>query len=156
MTPEALVAATQDPVAAEPAQGASVRVSWAFFSSPSAFVVDLRTPGQATPIRLQMDFRDGGWQVTRVWLPPEVLGRANARYVGSIACGPVHHLPERPALEKARKVVHEQARHDGSRCGCPPPMCGSTMMRSVVQNGCSTGSGSWRNTSSTAPAIRLD
>ncbi len=79
VTPEALVAATQDPVASEPAQGASVRVSWAFFSSPSAFVVDLRTPGQATPIRLQMDFRDGGWQVTRVWLPPEVLGRANAR-----------------------------------------------------------------------------
>ena len=36
-------------------------------------------------------------------------------------------------------------------------MCGSTMMPSVVQNGCSAGSGSWRNTSSigAGDALRL-
>jgi hypothetical protein len=54
-------------------------VSWAFFVGPAQFVVDLRAPGQPTPIRLQMDFREGAWQVTRVWLPLELLNQANAR-----------------------------------------------------------------------------
>jgi hypothetical protein len=79
ITPEALVAAAADQPAAQPAQGAAVQVSWAFFSGPSAFVVDLRAPGQDQPIRLQLDLRSGSWQVTRVWLPPELLGQANAR-----------------------------------------------------------------------------
>ena len=79
VTPEALVAAAQGPDAIEATRGAAVQVSWAFFASPSAFVVDLHTPGQATPIRLQMDLRSGTWHVTRVWLPPELLGQANAR-----------------------------------------------------------------------------
>jgi hypothetical protein len=55
-----------------------VQVRWAFFASPSAFVVDFHAPGQATPIRLQMDLRSGTWHVTRVWLPPDLLGQANA------------------------------------------------------------------------------
>ncbi len=76
VTPEALVAATQEPDAAH---GAAIRVSWAFFTGPSAFVVDLSAPGQAAPIRMQMDLRNGSWQVTRVWLPPELLGQANTR-----------------------------------------------------------------------------
>jgi hypothetical protein len=42
-------------------------------------VVDLNAPGQSSPIRLELDLRDGGWQVTRVWLPPELLTQANAR-----------------------------------------------------------------------------
>jgi len=80
VTPEALVAAASDQPAARPAQpGAAVRVSWAFFSGPSAFVVDLHAPGQDAPIRLQLDLRMAGWQVTRVWLPPELLGQANTR-----------------------------------------------------------------------------
>ena len=79
VTPEWLVAAAQQPEAEQAAQGASVQVSWAFFASPSAFVVDLTTPGQAAPIRLQMDLRHGAWHVTRVWLPPELLGQANTR-----------------------------------------------------------------------------
>jgi hypothetical protein len=80
VTPEALVAAASDQPAAKPAQlGAPVRVSWAFFSGPSAFVVDLQTPGQDVPIRLQLDLRMGAWQVTRVWLPLELLGQANTR-----------------------------------------------------------------------------
>jgi hypothetical protein len=79
VTPEALVAATQTPAAAKAAEGAPVQVSWAFFASPSAFLVDLCTPGQSTPIRLQMDLRYGTWQVTRVWLPPELLNQAHTR-----------------------------------------------------------------------------
>ena len=62
VTPEALVAAAQEPTERRDANGAAVQVSWAFFASPSAFVVDLNAPGQATPIRLQMDLRNGIWQ----------------------------------------------------------------------------------------------
>lgn len=79
VTPEALVEAAQQPVPERAARGAAVQVSWAFFASPSAFLVDLNTPGQAAPIRLQMDLRHGAWHVTRVWLPPELLGQANTR-----------------------------------------------------------------------------
>jgi hypothetical protein len=74
VTPETLAAVAQQPAASK---GASVQVSWAFFDSPSAFVVDLNAPGQTTPIRLQMDLRDGTWQVTRVWLPADLLTQAN-------------------------------------------------------------------------------
>jgi hypothetical protein len=75
VTPETLAAVAQQPTATK---GASVGVSWAFFASPSAFVVDLSTPGQASPIRLELDLRDGSWQVTRVWLPADLLTQANA------------------------------------------------------------------------------
>ena len=76
VTPEGLAAAAKQPTAS---QGASVQVSWAFFSGPSAFVVDLNAPGQSTPIRLELDLRGGAWQVTRVWLPRDLLTQANAR-----------------------------------------------------------------------------
>lgn len=79
VTPEALVAAAQNERASDPAPEAAVQVDWAFFASPSVFLVDMTAPGQTTPIRLQMDLRNGNWEVTRVWLPPELLGRANAR-----------------------------------------------------------------------------
>jgi len=79
VTPEALASAAQQSEAASVPQGASVRVSWAFFAGPSAFAVELATPGQAAPIKLQMELRDGTWQVTRVWLPPRLLVEANAR-----------------------------------------------------------------------------
>jgi hypothetical protein len=76
VTPQALASV----VANEPARTPhAVAVSWAFFAGPAQFVVDLRAPGQPTPIRLQMDFREGAWRVTRVWLPPELLIQANAR-----------------------------------------------------------------------------
>jgi hypothetical protein len=78
VTPEALVAAaSQQPVAKPAQQGAAVQVNWAFFTSPSAFLVDLQAPGQDAPIRLQMDLRSGSWCVTRVWLPVELLGQSN-------------------------------------------------------------------------------
>lgn len=78
VTPEALVAAAQGPNATD-VPDAAVQVTWAFFASPSAFVVDLSAPGQPEPIRLQLDLRDGAWQVTRVWLPPELLNHAKTR-----------------------------------------------------------------------------
>jgi hypothetical protein len=76
VNPESLAAAAKQPSTPD---GASVQVSWAFFAGPSAFVVDLNAAGQASPIRLELNLRDGAWQVTRVWLPPELLTQANAR-----------------------------------------------------------------------------
>lgn len=79
VTPNALLAAAQQQDAKPAPQGAAVQVSWAFFSSPTEFTVDLQAPGQNSPIRLQLELRDAGWRVTRVWLPSELLSGANAR-----------------------------------------------------------------------------
>jgi hypothetical protein len=74
VTPQALLAATSPLPASRPARpGADVRVIWAFFESPTTFVVNLRAPGQAEPFKLEMDLRDGAWRVQRVWLPAELL-----------------------------------------------------------------------------------
>ena len=81
VTPQALLAATGS-VAATPAQtrdpagelkGADVHVSWAFFDSPTSFLVSLSAAGQGEPIKLEMVLRHGAWQVDRVWLPTDVL-----------------------------------------------------------------------------------
>jgi hypothetical protein len=74
VTPEALLEAAHQP-AAGAGQSGSLQVVWAFFIGPSAFVVDLTAPGQTAPIRLQLDLRRGLWQVTRVWLPLELLNQ---------------------------------------------------------------------------------
>ena len=80
VTPQALASVvTQEPADAPAPKDATVRVHWAFFSSPAEFQVALLAPGQAAPINLQMEFRAGAWQVTRVWLPPELLAQANTR-----------------------------------------------------------------------------
>ena len=77
VTPQALLAAaTTSVVAASPPptqRGADVHVNWAFFDSPSSFLVSLQARGQSEPIKLEMDLRDGEWRVMRVWLPPELL-----------------------------------------------------------------------------------
>jgi hypothetical protein len=86
VTPEALVKVAMSPAAepighratkAEPQKdapvGADVHVDWAFFDSPTTFLVSLRTQGQAAPIKLEMDLKDGVWQVDRVWLPADLL-----------------------------------------------------------------------------------
>ena len=78
VTPEALAKVARQPEK-QVAAGADVQVSWAFFAGPSTFVVDLNAQGQTSPIRLQMDLREGAWHVTRVWLPPDLLSQANAR-----------------------------------------------------------------------------
>jgi hypothetical protein len=80
VTLQALLAATSpSPLAASrPArQGADVHVSWAFFDSPATFMVNLQAPGQAEPLKLEMDLRKGAWRVQRVWLPSELLRPAS-------------------------------------------------------------------------------
>lgn len=81
ITPEALLAASQAP-GAEPKvvpRGADVHVNWAFFESPTVFSVSLSAPGQNEDIRLQLEFRDARWRVTRVWLPTELLRQSNRK-----------------------------------------------------------------------------
>lgn len=58
--------------------GAAIRVNWAFFHDPTDFIVSFGTAGQPGPITLQMSLKDATWQVTRIWLPPALLDRANA------------------------------------------------------------------------------
>ncbi len=79
VTPEALVAAAHQPSPRTVANGAAVRIVWAFFGGPTQFLVDLRAPGPTQPIRLRMDLRAGAWRVTRVWLPLQLLAEANER-----------------------------------------------------------------------------
>ena len=82
VTPQALVAATGLSPAHPPAQvgrGADVHLNWAFFESPTTFLVSLRAGPQAEPVKLEMDLRDGAWRVQRVWLPPELLSDRGAR-----------------------------------------------------------------------------
>jgi DUF2939 family protein len=74
VTAQALLAATSTTPANKPSpRGADVHVNWAFFDSPTTFMVSLQPPGQAEPVKLEMDLRDGGWRVQRVWLPSELL-----------------------------------------------------------------------------------
>jgi hypothetical protein len=76
VTPQALLAATA--VTSRPAswsspRSADVQVNWALFDSLTTFMVSLRAPGQAEPVKLEMDLRHGAWRVQRVWLPAELL-----------------------------------------------------------------------------------
>jgi hypothetical protein len=54
-------------------QTADVHVNWAFFDSPTTFLVSLQARGQADPIKLEMALHNGLWQVQRVWLPADLL-----------------------------------------------------------------------------------
>jgi hypothetical protein len=73
VTPQSLLAAATIPPTQQPQRGADVRVNWAFFDSPTTFIVSLQPQGQGDPIKLEMDLRYGEWRVQRVWLPPELL-----------------------------------------------------------------------------------
>lgn len=77
VTAQALLAVATSTVPANhpprPPRGADLRVSWAFFDSPTTFTVDLQPTGQTEPIKLEMDLRHGQWRVQRVWLPREML-----------------------------------------------------------------------------------
>jgi hypothetical protein len=76
VTPQALLAATAMSTSTPPRRsprGADVHVKWAFFDSPTTFMVSLQPPGQTEPIRLELDLQHGEWRVQRVWLPPELL-----------------------------------------------------------------------------------
>ena len=76
VTPQALLAATA--AASRSASwssppSADVQINWALFDSLTTFLVSLRAPGQAEPVKLEMDLRHGAWRVQRVWLPAELL-----------------------------------------------------------------------------------
>jgi hypothetical protein len=74
VTPQALLAATSTLPASRPSpRGADVHVDWAFFDSPTTFLVSLHAANQAEPVKLEMDLRHGKWGIQRVWLPAEVL-----------------------------------------------------------------------------------
>jgi Protein of unknown function (DUF2939) len=75
VTPQALLAAATIPanLPQQQPRGADVHVNWAFFDSPTTFLVSLQARGQTDPIKLELDLRHGEWQVMRVWLPAELL-----------------------------------------------------------------------------------
>ncbi len=73
VNPETLVAATREPSDATPSSYEGARVSWAFFSGPGSFRIDVETPGVAIPIRVDMELRGLQWLVRRVSLPPALL-----------------------------------------------------------------------------------
>jgi hypothetical protein len=74
VTPQALLTATIALPAGQPvARGADVHVNWAFFDSPTTFLISLQAHGQPDPIKLEMDLKHGSWRVQRVWLPAELL-----------------------------------------------------------------------------------
>lgn len=74
VTPQALLTATTTlPADQPPTHGADMHVSWAFFDSPTTFMISLRAIGQSDSIKLEMDLRHGQWRVQRVWLPADML-----------------------------------------------------------------------------------
>jgi hypothetical protein len=81
VSPRGLLAAARhiDPAALTLDAVSGVR--WAFFDgSPTAFVAELRPPGDAAasePVRVQLELRGIEWKVTRVWLPHKLLMAAN-------------------------------------------------------------------------------
>ncbi len=79
VTPQGIVAASLGVPHHEEAPTGQVRVTWAFFESPTVFDVDVKAAGVAEPIRMEMDLRDGAWQVRRVWLPEAMLSGSAAR-----------------------------------------------------------------------------
>ena len=48
-------------------------VSWAFFTSPAHFEVDVSVPGQAQPVRADLELAGIRWKVIRVWIPSTLL-----------------------------------------------------------------------------------
>jgi hypothetical protein len=54
-------------------QSPDVHVAWAFFDSPTTFMISLQARGQTDPIKLEMALHHGAWQVHRVWLPADLL-----------------------------------------------------------------------------------
>ena len=79
VTPEALVAAAQEPEAIEATRGAAVQVELGVLRQPGG----LHGGFVARRARLRRSgcrwiCADGTWHVTRVWLPPDLLGQANA------------------------------------------------------------------------------
>jgi hypothetical protein len=83
LTPHGLMVAMAEaaPSSATPSHAAA-RLESAWFVSPTEFLVQLRLGGEKAetpPLRLRMQLVGGVWKVTRAWLPPDLLMKANAR-----------------------------------------------------------------------------
>jgi hypothetical protein len=74
VTAEGLVDMTRHHAAGTATRGSAMQVNWAFFSDPTNFIVSVDTSGQPEPIKLQLSLKDATWHVTRIWLPPALLG----------------------------------------------------------------------------------
>jgi hypothetical protein len=82
VTPQAIAAAASTAPRSDRAPASTmskVALNWAFFDSPTVFTVALSAKGMQEPIRMEMDLRQGTWQVRRVWLPEEMLKASPAR-----------------------------------------------------------------------------
>jgi hypothetical protein len=79
VTPEALVQMTHSHATGAATHGVAMQVIWAFFRDPTNFIVSLDTTGQPGLLKLQMSLKGATWQVTRIWLPPALLAKTNAR-----------------------------------------------------------------------------
>ena len=75
VTPETLVSMSRG---VDFQQHAGTRVTWAFFNNPTSFTVNVRAGDASEPIRMVMEFHGMRWQVRRVWLPNNLLGRAGS------------------------------------------------------------------------------
>jgi len=72
LTPQAIAAlATPAAVSAQPGL-AQVRLTHAFFTSPTSFDVALRT-ASGEHVRLRMNLIGDDWKITRAWLPMDML-----------------------------------------------------------------------------------
>jgi Protein of unknown function (DUF2939) len=74
ITAEGLVGMTHHHTTGLAPQASALQVNWAFFSDPTNFIVSVDASGQPEPIKLQLSLKDATWQVTRIWLPPAMLG----------------------------------------------------------------------------------
>jgi hypothetical protein len=72
VTPETVLTALNSKPGHADAQALPDRLHGAWLEGPSALVLDFGT------VRLRMELRHGAWEVTRAWLPPDVLTRARA------------------------------------------------------------------------------
>lgn len=79
VTPETLVSLVHaDHTQAYSLVPANARVQWAFFESPTQFLVQLRTANIGEPIRMVMELEGMTWKVRRVWLPNALLAHAGS------------------------------------------------------------------------------
>ena len=60
---------------AQPAAGSNddASITWAFFSSPSRFLIEVTVTGHAQPVKAEMAFTGFRWKVVRVWIPTTML-----------------------------------------------------------------------------------
>lgn len=48
-------------------------ISWAFFSGPGRFAIDVTVSGHTEPVKAEMAFTGLRWKVMRIWIPATML-----------------------------------------------------------------------------------